>query len=132
MNNKTTKEVMKTKKQPTNEDIGTTIEIKFKLSRENYHSIIEMAGYGVGYWASFMSSEDNGCHFTEDETQKKFFITPKMVEKAVAELYTKRSLNSYYMDAIDMLVNQGCSGDCGSDISDAIIQQACFQEVIYG
>lgn len=110
----------------------TTIEIKFELSKDNYNSIIEMSGYGVGYWASAMSSEENGCHFTEDETGKKFFVTPEMVEKAVAELYAKRSLNDYYMSAIDMLVREGCPGECGSDISEAIIQQACFGKVIYG
>ena len=107
-------------------------EIKFNLSKENYDCIIQMSGYGVGYWANYMRSEKDGCHYTEDETGNKFYVTRDMVKKAIIELYVKRPINNYYMKAIDRLIQYECSGDCGSDISDAIIQQACFNEVIYG
>ena len=114
-----------------------TIKIKWTLSRDDYDGIIDMAGYGIKYWASYMCSEENGCHFTDPEhgderESKDFFITPKDVERAVAELFTKRPLNKYYMDAIDHLVFHNEASDVGSDIADAIIQQACFGEVIYG
>ena len=113
------------------------IEIKWKLSRDDYNCIIEMAGYGVGYWASHMRSTQRGCHFTDrehgDEREPKdFYITLRNVESAVVQLFTKRPLNKYYMDAIDHLVHHNESSDVGSDIADAIIQQACFGEVIYG
>ena len=93
-----------------------TSTITFKLDRDDYDGIIDMAGYGVGYWASAMESTDKGCHFTEDETGKKFFITPK----------------DYYQRAIAHLVVDGEASEVGSDIADAIVQQACFGEVIYG
>ena len=106
--------------------------IEFNLSRDNYNGIIDMAGYGVGYWASYMKSEKTGCHFTEDETGDEFFITQDDVEKAVLTLHTTAPLNDYYQSAIRNLVVNGCGGDVGSDIADAIIQQACFGEVVYG
>ena len=109
-----------------------TSTITFKLDRDDYDGIIDMAGYGVGYWASAMESTDKGCHFTEDETGKKFFITPKMVEKAALELHTQTKLNDYYQRAIAHLVVDGEASEVGSDIADAIVQQACFGEVIYG
>ena len=109
-----------------------TSKITFKLDRDDYDGIIDMAGYGVGYWASAMESTKEGCHFTEDETGKEFFITPEMVEKAVLELHTEAKLNDYYRSAIAHLVVDGEASDVGSDIADAIVQQACFGEVIYG
>ncbi len=113
------------------------IQIHFILQRADYDGIIDMAGYGIKYWASYMCSEDDGCHFTDPEhgderESKDFFITPADVEQAIAQLFLKRSLNGYYMSAIDRLVLKGDSSEIGSDIADAIIQQACFGEVIYG
>ena len=113
------------------------LSLDFILQRDDYDGIIEMAGYGIKYWASYMCSEDDGCHFTDPEhgderESKDFFITPADVERAIGELFLKRSLNGYYMSAIDHLVLKGESCDIGSDIADAIIQQACFGEVIYG
>jgi len=109
-----------------------TVTIEFTLSRDSYNSIIEMAGYGVDYWASYMESTKKGCHFTEDRTGEKFFITPEALERALLELHTGASLNVYYMSAIRDLIATGETGRVGSDIADAIVQQACFGKVIYG
>ena len=112
--------------------MAATATIQFTLTKQNYGTIIEMAGYGVGYWASYMSSTDTGCHFTEQDTGKRFFITPKKLEKAAADLFVAAPLNDYYTRAIAQLVTKGCAGDVGSDIADALIQWACFGKVIYG
>ncbi len=107
--------------------------ITFDLAPEDFDCIIDMAGYGVGYWASAMESTDTGCHFTDaGGDRKKFFVTPAMVEKAALDLCVKAPLNDYYMQAIRQLVIKGDASDVGSDIADAIIQQACFGQVIYG
>ena len=109
-----------------------TATIEFTLPRDSYNSIIEMAGYGVGYWASHMESAKDGCRFTEDRTGKKFFITPEALARAVLDLHVGVSLNGYYMSAIRDLVSTGLTDSGGSDIADAIVQQACFGKVIYG
>ena len=114
-----------------------TATIQFTLHPDDFFVIINMAGYGVKYWANYMESvhEDDtctGCHFTEDATGDKFFVTREMVEMAVLNLHITAPMNNYYQDAIAQLVVRNCSGSVGSDIADAIIQQACFGEVIYG
>ena len=127
-----------------------TANLTFKLTPESFSSIIEMAGYGIGYWASYMSSVNSdtpwegldgpdqrffyyaACHFTDSESGDEFLITREMMEKAALDLYVKSPLNDYYMSAIRSLVTTGCSGEVGSDIADALVQQACFGEVIYG
>jgi hypothetical protein len=109
---------------------GTAI-ITFKLAPGDFDGIIEMAGYGVGYWASSMESTDEGCHFTDSEG-KKFFVTPEMMEQAALDLHIKSPLNDYYQSAIKLLVLGGDCSDVGSDIADAMVQQACFGKVVYG
>ena len=126
--------------------MSTTITTTFTLTREAFSSIIEMAGYGVGYWASAMRSVQSdipweglpgffyfeACHFTEGGTGKKFLVTMAQMEQAAVDLFTKRTMNQYYMDAIDSLIHTGETGDVGSDIADALVQQACFGDVLYG
>jgi hypothetical protein len=114
--------------------MATKATITFDLAPEDFDCIIDMAGYGVGYWASAMESTDTGCHFTDAGRgkRKKYFVTPAMVEKAALDLYVNSPLNDYYHKAIRQLVIRGDGSDVGSDIADAIIQQACFGQVIYG
>ena len=112
--------------------MATTAIITFDLTPKDYDGIIERAGYGVGYWASAMESTDEGCHFTEDETGKKFFVTREMMEQAALDLHVKSPLNDYYQSAIKHLVVNGEASDVGSDIADALVQQACFGQVVYG
>ena len=119
-----------------------TATITFDLSQEDFDGIIEMAGYGVGYWASDMESTHEekgeqvidciGCHFTDSGDGKKYFITREMMEQAVLDLHVKSPLNDYYQRAISLLVISGDSSDLGSDIADALVQQACFGKVVYG
>ena len=120
-----------------------TATITFDLSQEDFDGIIEMAGYGVGYWASAMESERDqdsdaeyppctGCHFTDSGDGKEYFITREMMEQAALDLHVKSPMNDYYQSAIKYLVVDGESGDVGSDIADALVQQACFGKVVYG
>ena len=117
-----------------------TIRIKFNLTEEDFQGIIEMAGYGIAYWARSLEQTSRGYVVVDSMKTKvdgeyiriKKTLTRASLERAVVGLFTERKLNNYYMSAIDRLVFQGDSSDVGSDIADAIIQQACFGSVIYG
>ena len=109
-----------------------TATLTFNLPQDEFDGIIETAGYGVGYWASSMEHADDGCHFTDAGDGRKFFVTREMLEQAALDLYVKSPLNDYYQNAIRQLVVKGDSSDVGSDIADALVQQACFGQVIYG
>ena len=120
-----------------------TATITFNLKQDDFDGIIEMAGYGIGYWARSMESERDpdddsdfpaciGCHITDGQDGKKYDITREMMEQAALDLHVKSPLNDYYQSAIKHLVIDGESSDVGSDIADALVQQACFGEVVYG
>ena len=116
------------------------LEIDFILSQDDYEGIVDMAGYGIRYWAMagcIDNTGEEGAYKSylvsdSDDEEKSNSLTRDKVEQAIAQLFLKRSLNGYYMSAIDQLVLMGESSDVGSDIADAIIQQSCFGEVIYG
>lgn len=118
------------------------LEIDFILTQADYEGIVDMAGMsgGISYWAMAGCIDNTGeggayksyLVIDSDDEEKSYSLTRETVQRAISELFLKRSLNGYYMSAIDMLVLQGESCNVGSDIADAIIQQACFGEVIYG
>ena len=117
----------------------TTITYTFDLNQDDFECIIEMAGYGIGYWASAARIKSSGCggfyvgyDVTEDETEKVFKLDRLAVEKAVAELFQKRPLNAAFMQGIDTLIRQDDASDVDANSADAIVQWACFGEVIYG
>tara|TARA_R100000664_G_C2682128_1_gene89684 strand:- start:177 stop:539 length:363 start_codon:yes stop_codon:yes gene_type:complete len=118
------------------------LSLDFILSQDDYEGIVDMAGMsgGIGYWAiagCIDNTGEEGAYksylvIDSDDEESSYSLTRDKVEQAIAQLFLKRSLNGYYMSAIDMLVLQGESCNVGADIADAIIQQACFGEVIYG
>jgi len=118
-----------------------TIKLKFNLIEADFHGIIEMAGYGIAYWARSLEKTSRGYVVVDSMKTKtdsgelirvKKTLTRASIERAVVGLFTERPLNNYYMSAIDRLVFKGDSSDVGSDIADVIVQQACFGSVIYG
>mgnify|MGYP003125914658 CR=1 FL=1 len=114
-----------------------TATITFNLDQVHFESIVDMAGYGVGYWTEGLVIDNTGTDgeyvsysvTCEDTT---YVLTREMVEQAALDLHVKQPLNNYYQDAIMLLVVKSDSSNVGSDIADAIIQQACFGSVIYG
>ena len=118
-----------------------TIKLKFNLTDEDFEAIMDMADYGISYWARSMEPARRGYTIVDSMKTKletgervhiKKTVTRASTERAVVQLFTERTLNSYYMSAIDNLVHNHCCADVGSDIADAITQQACFGSVIYG
>ena len=117
-----------------------TATITFNLYQIHFESIVDMAGHGIGYWAHTLVIDNTGTDGSyvsysvtdSGEGERTFVLTREMVEQAALDLHVKQPLNNYYQDAIRQLVVNNDSYNVGSDIADAIIQYACFGEVIYG
>jgi hypothetical protein len=114
--------------------------VTFNLTQDDYEGIVDMAGYGIRYWAMAGCIDNTGKDgayksylvIDSDDDETSYSLTREKVEQAALDLFVKAPLNEYYMSAIRRLVAEGDSSDVGSDIADAIIQMACFGEVIYG
>ena len=116
-----------------------TATITFNLAQSDFEGIVDIAGSGIGYWATNLVVDNTGkggqyirYSVTDLEDYTEYTLTLKSVEQAILDLHIAPTLNDYYQGAIRQLVIHNDASDVGSDIADAIIQQACFGEVIYG
>ena len=108
----------------------------FNLSQSDFDSIVDTAGYAIGYWASSAVVDDTGSYsVTDSDDRKTYVVTRATVEQAVLDLHSLRKsepLNSYFQRAIELLVVEGDASDVDADVADVLIQQACFGSVVYG
>ncbi len=105
----------------------------FTLSQPDFDSIVDTAGYAIGYWASSAVVDDTGSYsVTDSDDRKTYVVTRATVEQAALDLHLKSPLNKYLQRAIELLVVEGDASDVDADVADVLIQQACFGQVIYG
>ncbi len=105
----------------------------FTLSQSDFDSIVDTAGYAIGYWASSAVVDDTGSYsVTDSDDRKTYVVTRATVEQAALDLHLKSPLNKYLQRAIELLVVKGDASDVDADVADVLIQQACFGSVVYG
>ena len=116
-------------------------KIKFILSQPDYEGIVDIAGYGINYWARAAAIDNTGPDgayksytvrdgYGKDKVKVK--ITRAGMERAIVNLLTDQKLHNRIMNPIYQLVLRGEGSDVDAEVGDAIIQQAMFGEVIYG
>lgn len=112
-----------------------TIELSVNINDEVIDDIIEGAGYEIGYWASkaVYDSEAQTYEVTEEEDEKRYFLTYPIIAKAITSLVKGDiTISPSIREAItlDLVSKEGCHMD--GECYDVIIQVACFGDVIYG
>ena len=108
------------------------IEIELNVTKEDIEEIIEMAGYGIAYWADEAIVKDDGYVIHEEEDDKWHELGYEDILKGI-ELYIKNGNVPYGILSQDiisekMIIN---TGNVDSDVADMIIQYACFGEIEY-
>ena len=109
------------------------VNLNLIVIEEDIECIIEMAGYGIGYWCSAAIEKDNGYDVYEDEEGKWHKLSYEDIIKGI-ELYTKnrnKPYNIIFMDEKTGLLYIE-TGNIDAEVADMIIQYACFGEIIYG
>lgn len=115
------------------------------ITAENVDDIMGTAAYGgITYWATdppeaALEALPEGHHLIqEDEDGTRYHLTPAMIRRAIVEVaegkHTNPTIAGYVRSAFEgWTAEDGI--DCGeidADAADAIVQVACFGEVIYG
>lgn len=110
-----------------------TVEFNLHLSHECLEEIIDMAGYGIGYWASEAEVNNEVYIVTEGVSEEKFTLTSLDIAKGV-ELYIKNGNRPYNIIKSNNAINsiEIDSETIDSEVADMIIQYACFGEIVYG
>jgi hypothetical protein len=118
------------------------------ISQESLDSIIEQAGYGIGYWAESAEVDSDAKTYTvyeqeaQDDDNKGVYTIPfdKLHEtywRIVAGEYSMAyRVRKYFLDAaLDGAANEEEDIDAGhidSEAADVLIQIAAFGEIVYG
>jgi hypothetical protein len=98
-----------------------------QVNEEYTDCIVEMAGYGIGYWASKGEVGDNYT-VTEVETGKVFVLTADDLSRARQRILDEAMVNKAVLGDLAT----GDPVDVDNVAADCVIQVACFGEIIYG
>lgn len=101
------------------------IEMELSVTKEDIECIIEMAGYGIGYWAdeAIVREDSYVVHEEEGDWHE---LNYNDIVKGI-ELYIKNGNKPYnILDGFEL-----DSGEVDSEVADMIIQYACFGTIEY-
>lgn len=110
----------------------------FILSADDFADIVDVAGYVIGYWA------DYGFYYDEDKRQPPYYLVSTMedgrfkltkedIEDAMRLILGDSNISAHRirMD-VSQAIAENDMGYIDGYAADAIIQVACFKEIIYG
>lgn len=119
----------------------TTATLKFdcNLTTEHFEDIADTAGLIIGYWAESGSIElvdedgDEIIYRVKEIEGDEYVLTRKDIESTLRDIIERKvEVSSDIREAVTAFVLDKDQGDLDSFQADAIIQIACFQEVVYG
>jgi hypothetical protein len=109
------------------------VTLNFELTLDDFTDILDAAGYAIGYWAD--EAEPDGDTYTVscEEATQIFTVSKRDIELAMASIAQNRIDVSADIchDVMLAIKEEDCSYIDGY-AADAIIQVACFGEIVYG
>lgn len=103
------------------------IEVELNVTKEDIEVIIEMAGYGIGYWCSAARVGDDYYKVYEDEEDKWYKLSHEDILKGIG-MYIGNGNQPYNILDGEGGIN---TGNVDAEVADMIIQYCCFGEIIY-
>lgn len=110
----------------------------FEIPDSDIEVLLEMAGYGIAYWASKLmingrdvtvTDLEEGGHSGDTDTYHTNYTA---LAQALVDIGTGALDSGYAEYARDYLNNDLDAGYIDSDIADHVVQYALFGELIYG
>lgn len=109
------------------------LNVRHELDDEWMDCLIEMAGYGMGYWAHRAEESDPDRYtvwWLDDDTEKRKTVRRGALARAVQKILTQPMVNEHYHRQMNAAVYD--AGEIDSDLADIVVQVALFGEVVYG
>jgi len=118
-----------------------------KLSKDSLDCIIEMAGYGIAYWAVSATQDDDARTYTITESAEGNSEVHTLTYDKIEETFWKladswqvlsvnNTIRGYFYKAVTDGIEDGKgdidAGHMDADAADVLMQFACFGELIYG
>lgn len=112
-----------------------TANISVGLSDVEILEIVEIASYGIAYWASDLKIDREGkkLELVEIDGERNHSLSFRDVFDAVHRLMIEPELSALWIhDQIRPMLLDCDTATLDRDGADVIIQVACFGEIIYG
>lgn len=113
-----------------------TIQVEFNLDHDSFQDLIDMAGYGIGYWADKAEVHEDRyvVHATEDAQSKLHTITADDYSRVILDVLQGGNDAHHIMlrTACFRLVFDNDMSDLDASDADTLTQLACFGEIVYG
>lgn len=118
-----------------------SVDLSYRVSKEDMETLLEMAGYGISYWAASASVEATGYRVLDsDEAQKDLlededfdwaFASFEKLAEALVKIGTGEFVSGYREYAADYLAEQD-AGHIDADLADHVVQYAIYGEIVFG
>jgi hypothetical protein len=107
------------------------------ITNQNVEDILDTAGYGIGYWASTATINEDGSYtftevgdYSDPADHKEHTITRAQIKSAVVKL--AEDYVDFQQAFIDWTREDGIdTGEIDSMRADMVVQEAAFGEVVY-
>lgn len=115
-----------------------------EVTDDDIEVLIEMAGFGIGYWCDHAVVDSEARTYTvhEDGTGKEFTLSYDKIADVLVDIATLNSYDiGYAAESARQFVadrleggeaSEYAAGAFDADTGDAVIQCACFGELVYG
>lgn len=130
-----------------NDTVTVTVKIEYTLGvpMEDVQCLIEMAGYGISYWASKAVDDPEARTYTVtgEDPEKDGNVTKMLSYQDLADTLVKLGTRqvpevSYmFSEHAEQYLNSLIAGDpdagiFDSELADVVVQLSMFGEVVYG
>lgn len=116
------------------------IETTFTLDPELFEDILDIAGYGIGYWVESASIElisddsDEIIYRIKEQDGDEFILTRNDLEATIFKIVSDPTIEinrSLRNDLTLLCIGRDEDIDIDTADADQLIQIACFNEIIY-
>jgi hypothetical protein len=121
----------------------------FEVPDEDIHVVIEMAGYGIAYWAQSLGVLPGGrvtiidreADSLDGGSPAEYHILYSGLAEALVKIGTGEFESAYHRYAANYLVElndpqagvrEYASGNIDADLADHVVQYAVFGKIVYG
>lgn len=119
--------------------VNATVTVTVEVPDSDIGDLIETAGYGIGYWASSATVDEDNRTYTITENDEGDFEEHVVTYDQLAEAISKVASGDGAMAGfcIDYIVTtkngyEYATEYFDSDVADVVVQTAIFGEPIYG